>query len=113
MPLGRRVKWSNLLIPSQPVRAVCEQCNAERDFRLLIHCEVTQFLYLFQWDYDDQVFRACVGCGRAYPINDAQLRRLFPAYRPRPSNFRRHLVLLVIWVPIIAFLILYYLDKLK
>jgi hypothetical protein len=109
--LVRSGGYTQVLIPSIPLHTQCEQCSAERPFRLLAHVRFQHLGYVFRWDYEEDILRICAACTRAYRMTAAEVQSVIPTYRPAATKQRRRLVQLVFFVPMLAYVVVWHLSK--
>jgi hypothetical protein len=107
----RTGRYTQVRIPNGPVVALCDNCGADRPFRLFTQYQFTHLGYVFRWDYEEKHFRACVECGRGQALNDREWKQFFPLYEELAPKYRRRLIFALIWVPIIAYVIYWNVNK--
>ena len=103
--------YAQVLIPSIPLHAECEQCSAQRPFRLLAQVRFQHIAYVFRWDYEEDILRICASCTRAYKMTTQEVRTVVPTYLPAATKQRRRLVQLVFFVPTVAYVLIWHLSK--
>lgn len=111
MTVVRKGSYAQILIPNEPIRRSCVHCGEDRLFRLLTRYEFKHLAYVFRWDYEEANVRICEVCGHAYAVSEAEMKRICPSYQPLPAKNRRRLVFILIWVPVIAYVIYWNLRK--
>lgn len=111
MNLVRDGNYSQILIPNDPLHATCEHCQAERPFRMLSNVRFRHVGYLLRWDFDEDLLRVCAACNHAYKMSPAEIRRVLPTWMPAATKERRRLVRLFYFVPIVLYVIAWYLAK--
>ena len=111
MKIVQRGEYAQLIIPNQPLHRLCEACGAERTFRLLTKWEFKHLGYIFRWDYADTNVRICIACDRAYRLSSKEMRDLVPAYEPLPAKYRRRVIFVALWLPVIVYVVYWNLRK--
>ena len=111
MQLVRKGQYSQMHIANRPVSGLCENCGATRLFRVFTHYEFKHIGYLLRWDFEQKAYRVCAQCERAHPMSLREVRELFPFYTMLAARYRRRLVFALIWIPVIAYVVYWNLNK--
>jgi hypothetical protein len=101
----QRSRYSQLHVPNQPVRADCEACQAERDFRVFSDVQFTHIGYLCRWDYVESPHLRCSVCEHSIPLSVRDMRKIFPFYQPTPDVWRKRVVFALVSLPVVAYVI--------
>jgi hypothetical protein len=105
MKLVRRAKFSRVFVPNRPVIRKCERCGEERPFRLLIHTEFSDLLWVLQWDFKEMPYRVCAECNTGYRMSMRELKEIFPTFSPPAPRIVRQAVAAMFWVPMLLYLV--------
>ena len=111
MKLVNTASYSQVLIASVPIVRHCDQCCAQRQFRLLAHYQFRHVAFIFRWDYEEDLVRICGACNHAFRISLKEVRQVLPTYQPLASKSRRRLVQLVFLVPVVLYVVAWNLSR--